>query len=359
MIDERKLEHIRVCLEDEVEARVSTGFPDVRLLHEALPGIDRSDVETGTEFLGHELSMPVVIAGMTGGHERAREINASLAEAAQRAGVAVGVGSQRAALEDRDLEHTYSVVAERAPDALKIANVGGPQLVRGYGVEEAERAVEMVDAGALAVHLNFTQEAVQLEGETEAEGLLERLGEICSGLSVPVVVKETGAGVSGGTARRLSEAGVSAIDVSGLGGTSWSAVEMHRSERKGDTEGVRLGNEFREWGIPTVQSVVECSPVDADLMASGGVRGGLDVAKTLALGADVAGAALPFLAPATEGADEVEATLRSWGEGLRAAMFLTGSGDIDELGTAPLTITGRSAQLLEQRGYSLKNFARR
>lgn len=359
MIDERKLEHIEVCLNESVEAEVTTGFEDVRLQHEAVPEVDRSDVELSTEFLGRRLDVPLVIAAMTGGHDSATEINRNLAEAAERVGVAIGVGSQRAAIEDPDLAYTYSVVSDAAPTAPKIANLGGPQLVTGYGSEEAREAVEMVDAAALAIHLNFTQEAVQPEGDTEAEGLLDRLSEICDALDVPVVAKETGAGVSRETAERLVDAGVAAIDVSGLGGTSWSAVELHRADGQGDDESADHGRTFREWGIPTAQSVAECAGVEAGLMASGGVRSGLDTAKAVALGADVAGAALPFLAPATKDADAVEKRLKVWGEELRTALFLTGSRTIDEMKRTPLTITGKTAKTLEQRGVSPETYARR
>ncbi|MBS1263511.1 MAG: Isopentenyl-diphosphate delta-isomerase [Methanonatronarchaeales archaeon] len=359
MIDERKLEHIEICLRDEVEARASTGFEDVRLVHEALPELDMSDVDPSWSFLNHELSMPLVIAAMTGGHERAEAINRNLARAAQSVGVALGIGSQRAGLEETDLVSTYSVVREEAPDVLRIANVGGAQLAEDYGIDEAERAVDMIGAGGLAVHLNFTQEAVQPEGDTAAAGLLEGLEELCSGLSVPVLVKETGAGISRETAGRLVEAGVEAIDVSGLGGTSWSAVELHRVRGRDEETGTHLGEVFREWGIPTVQSIVECSGSGAEVMASGGVRSGLDAAKSLALGSDVAGAALPFLGPASRGGEDVERTLQRWGSGLRAAMFLTGSGDVDELKSAPLTVTGKTARALEQRGFEIEMLSRR
>lgn len=359
MIDERKLEHIEVCLEESVEAERTTGFPDVRLIHEALPEIDESDISLSTNFLGARLDVPLVIAAMTGGHESATEINRNLARAAERVGVAIGVGSQRAAIENPDLGHTYSVVAEEAPSVLKIANVGGPQLVRGYGVDEAREAVDMVDAGALAVHLNYLQEAVQPEGETEAEGLLDTIATISAELKVPVIAKETGAGISFETAQKLVEAGVEAIDVSGLGGTSWSAVEYHRAERRNDRRGERVGRTFREWGIPTAQSVVECAATSAEIMASGGVRSGLDAAKSIALGADVAGAALPFLGPAARSADDVERRLRMWSAELRTAMFLTGNGDTDELKNSPLTITGKTATALEQRGFAPQKFSRR
>jgi len=359
MIDERKLDHIRVCLDDEVEAVAGTGFRDVLMVHEALPELDMSRVGLGTEFLGHELSAPIVIAGMTGGHDEAKEINRNLAVAAQETGVALGIGSQRAALEDPDLAHTYSVVADEAPDVLRIGNLGGSQLVRGYGVEEAAEAVEMIDAGALAVHLNFMQEAVQPEGETDARGLLDEIESLCSELSVPVVVKETGAGVSMETAERLVEAGVEAIDVSGLGGTSWSAVELHRAEESDDASAVELGTVFSEWGIPTVQSIVECSGRGVEVMASGGVRSGLDAAKSLALGADVAGAALPFLSPANEGVEETKEVLELWMEEMRVATFLTGRGDVEDLKNARLTITGKTSEALVSRGFSPEKFSRR
>ncbi len=338
---QRKLDHIRICLEEDVESRVGSGFEDITLIHRALPEIDFSKIDTNVEFLGKKLKYPIVIAAMTGGHEEAYEINKNLAIAAQKLGIAIGVGSQRAAIEDEKLAYTYSVVREQAPDAFVIANLGVVQFCKGYGVKEAEKAIEMVEADALALHLNALQEAVQKEGDLNFEGCLKAIEKLSSELSVPVIVKETGAGIAREEAKKIAEAGASAIDVGGLGGTSFSAVESYRQGNHAET--------FWDWGIPTAISVMECSSLSIPIIATGGIRSGIDCAKAIALGASLCGIALPLLKPATKSAKAVEEKLIQIVGELKTAMFLTGSADLNALKKAELVITGKTREWIQQR----------
>jgi len=350
----RKLDHIRICLDKEVEGRWRP-FDDLALIHRALPGIDADEVDTGCRFLGKDLSFPFMITGMTGGHPDTKEINVNLALAAQEVGVAMGVGSQRAALESPEVEETFSAVREAAPKIPIIGNIGAVQLMR-EGPEVIDLLAEMIDADAIAVHLNFLQESVQPEGETEARGAIEAIRSAADG-KVPIIAKETGAGIAGEDARALMEAGVKIIDVAGLGGTSWSGVEAYRAEERGDVESAKMGRLFWDWGVPTPVSVVECASLGAEVISSGGVRSGIDVAKSIALGASLAGAALPFLAPATEGASEVADALRIYERALRTAMFLSASRDLSALGLARIVFSGRTREILEERGFDTKKFS--
>ncbi len=230
----RKVDHIRICLDDKAQARkVTAGFEDIQLVHRALPETDKAKINLSTSFLGKKLSAPIIVGAMTGGTKEAIEINTSIAQAVEKLGLGMGVGSQRAAIEDQTLEKTYRVAREKAPHAFLIANVGGVQLVHGYGVKEVKRIVEMIDADAVAVHLNALQEAVQPEGQTNFKGVLAKIAEIAAALDQPIIVKETGAGISAEDAKALENAGVKAIDIGGVGGTSFAAVEYYRSTPKG------------------------------------------------------------------------------------------------------------------------------
>src|SRR6056297_1174521 len=258
---DRKDDHIRIIEEEDVETS-GTGFADVELVHEALPEIHRDEIDQSVTLFGHELSAPIVIESMTGGHPNTTKLNRNLAAAAQETGIAMGVGSQRAGLEldDEDLLESYTVVRDVAPDAVLYGNIGAAQLDE-YGVAEVERAVEMIDADAMAIHLNFLQEAVQPEGDVDARGCLEAIERIADGLSVPVVVKETGNGISGQTAERLTDAGVDAIDVAGRGGTTWSGIEAYRARAVGADRQAAVGERFRRWGLPTAVSTIEAADV--------------------------------------------------------------------------------------------------
>lgn len=349
----RKMDHIRICLEKPVET-IPRPFDDLMLIHRALPEISDSEIDMSCRFLGRRINAPLMITGMTGGHPEAREINLNLAAAAQEMGVAIGLGSQRAALEDPKQVETFSMVREVAPDVPIVGNIGAAQL-RDFGSGVLDRLAEMIEADAMAVHLNFLQESVQPEGDRDASGVLEAIASARS--SVPVIVKETGAGISGEVASELLKVGVKIVDVSGVGGTSWSAVEALRAEEVGDIESHHMGNIFKSWGIPTPVSVVECVSAGAEVISSGGIRDGIDVAKSLALGASMAGMALPMLAPANRSPVEVARTLKGCIRALRMSMFLTGCRDLSKLRSARVVILGRTREILEQRGFDTKRFS--
>jgi len=328
----RKVDHIRIVLGEDVAAKgVASGFAAYRLPHRALPELDLAEVDTRTSFLGKPVSAPLLISSMTGGAAVAEKINLALAEAAEQLGLAMGVGSQRAAVADGRLASTYQVrrVAPRIP---LLANLGAVQLNYGFGVDQCRRAVEMIEADALILHLNPLQEAVQPEGNTNFKGLLGKIEQVCRELEVPVVVKEVGNGIGAADARRLAECGVRAIDVAGAGGTSWSEVERFR---QGDEQGRRVAGAFADWGLPTTECIraVRAALPDMTIVGSGGVRSGVDVAKAIALGADMAGTAKPALASAVDerGTAAVVEGLSAFLRELRVAMFCAGCATIADL----------------------------
>jgi isopentenyl-diphosphate delta-isomerase len=350
----RKLDHIRICLEEKVEGSCRP-FDDLSFVHRALPEIDSGSIDTSCSFLGKRLNAPIIICAMTGGHPEAKEININLARAAEEVGVAIGVGSERAALEDPASVDSFSAVRDAAPTIPVIGNIGAVELVR-EGPRVIDRVAQIIDADAVAVHLNFLQESVQPEGERDASGVLDAL-RAASAEKMPVIVKETGAGISGKDARDIVDAGVSIIDVSGTGGTSWSAVEGYRGRTAGNAESALMGDLFWSWGIPTPVSVIEASAAGAMVISSGGVRSGLDVSKSIALGAFMAGVALPLLKPATIGWQDVAEVLDSYIRALKISMFLTGCTDLSMLSRAGILITGKTREILELRGYDPRPFA--
>ncbi len=360
-IEERKSDHLKISLKKDVQAKqVSPGFEDIYFVHRALTEIEREEIDLSTVVLDHRFSAPLIVGAMTGGTPEAARVNRAIAGAVEELGLGMGVGSQRAALEDAKLENTFAITRKEAPNAFLIANIGAPQLVRGYGVEEAQKAVEMMDANALAIHLNPLQETVQLEGETNYRGILKEIGKIAKEIHVPVIVKETGAGIAAEVAKLLEVVGVSCIDVAGAGGTSWAAVEYHRAKRDGDELRQRLGKTFWDWGIPTVTSLIEVTQsVDLPVIASGGVRSGLQVAKGLALGASLASMSLPILPPAIKGKREVRKRLQTVLEELRNTMFLVGADSLPKIRRAPLVVTGKTAEWLRMRGFRPETYARR
>jgi len=335
MHNQRKSEHLRILLEEDVRFRnLTTGLERYHFIHQALPEISRDHIDLSATLLGKHLSAPLIVSSMTGGTEEAETINKNLALAAQIHGLGMGVGSQRAALEEPNLSHTYQV-RDVAPDILLLANLGAVQLNYGYGVEHCQRAVEMIEADGLILHLNPLQEALQPEGNTDFSGLLAKIEKVCRELSVPVIVKEVGWGISEQVARRLADCGVAAIDVAGAGGTSWSEVEMHRA----DSETLRrIAAAFADWGIPTAESIqmVRRAAPEVTLIASGGIRTGVEAAKSIALGADAAALATPFLKPATVSPEAVGEKIGKILEELRTAMFCVGARNLQELKGVPL-----------------------
>lgn len=346
----RKLDHLRICLEEKIESG-RTGFDDIRLVHQAIPSSDMDTLDLSTDFLGHHVGSPLFISAMTGGHPETKEVNRILAQAAQKYQLGIGVGSQRAAIENPSLADTFSIVRETAPDAFVVGNLGIVQL-KEHGIAWAETAVEMIEADALAIHLNFLQEAIQPEGDHNATGCLDALSEVCSGLSVPVIVKETGCGISEETARLCFHAGVSCVDVGGYGGSSWAAIESFRAmngEAGGDRRLSDLGLLFREWGIPTAVSVSEVVRSGGPVIASGGIRTGIDIAKALALGAQLGGMALPLLKPACNGINALSEKIEMVEQELRIALFLTGHTRVSELANTRWYGTGPVSHLIQRK----------
>lgn len=335
-ISERKQDHLDIVLRQDVNARgIRTGFERFFFEHVALPELLLPEIDLSCQFLGKRLQAPLLISSMTGGTDTARELNLYLAAAAQELGIAMGVGSQRAALEHPELAQTYQV-RPVAPDILLLANLGAVQLNYGYGLEQARRAVEMIEADALILHLNPLQEAVQPEGDPDWRNLYRRIEQLVNQLPVPVLVKEVGNGLSAQVARRLAECGVAALDVAGAGGTSWSEVEAHRQT---DPLQKRIAHSFRDWGIPTALALLEIRRFlpNLPLVASGGIRTGIDAAKAIRLGADVVGMAAPALHAVSRGrAQAVEDSFRAVIEELRIAAFCTGSANLAQLRQAAL-----------------------
>jgi isopentenyl-diphosphate delta-isomerase len=330
----RKSNHIRINLEEDVESTLSSGFEKLSFVHNAVPELNLFDVSCETSFFGRRLSTPLLISSMTGGSQDAKPINRILAEAAQLRGLAMGLGSQRAAIENPDWVDSFQV-RKVAPDILLFANIGAVQLNYGYGITECKQAVEMCEADALVLHLNPLQEALQPEGDVNFKDLLSKIEIICQQLSVPVIAKEVGWGISAGAAKRLVEAGVSAIDIAGAGGTSWSQVEHHRAA---DHKKAEVALSFRNWGIPTSSGIVQVRETlpTTPIIASGGIRDGLDIAKAIALGADLGGLAGPFLRSAAESLEAVLDLIDILHSELRICMFATGCANIAELRQAEL-----------------------
>ncbi len=329
-IDQRKAEHITINLEQDVNSGLTNGLERYRFVHEALPELDLEAVDTTLILFGKKLLAPILISSMTGGTEEAKTINRHLAEAAQSVGVAMGVGSQRVALENSSLTETFSIVRKMAPDILLFANLGAVQLNYGYNLDQCRRAVDMLQADALCLHLNPLQEAVQAGGNTDFSGLANKIEKVCNKIEVPVIVKEVGWGISKRTAQILADCGVSAIDVAGAGGTSWSQVEMHRAA---DEFTRQLAATFIGWGTPTAESIlnVKITVPGMTIFASGGLKDGLDIAKCLALGATLGGMAGQFLKAAVVSTDKAVQILKLTMRQIQVSMFAAGVGEIGKM----------------------------
>ena len=355
-VERRKGEHLRVVTGEDVTSRRPPGWDDVHLVHQALPATDLEEIDLGVDFLGRRLRVPLVIAGMTGGHPAALEVNRVLARAAEKHGLAMGVGSQRAALRNPALAYTYRVAREEAPGAFLIGNLGVPQLIpqgssAQAGVDHLLAAIEMIRADALALHLNYLEETVQPEGDRQAAGIRDAIARAVSVITLPVIAKETGAGISRQVALALRDLGCSAIDVGGAGGTSFAAVEAIRADAVDDHRGRRLGVTFRDWGVPTAVSILAARAAGLPIIATGGVRSGLDAAKALALGATLVGVAGPLLKAGLEGEAAVGEWIELFCEELRAAVFLTGGRSVADLAHADRVVLGELAQWVDQLGY--------
>lgn len=321
---DRKAEHIELALQDRMQVHGSY-FDEYSFEHEALPEIDLADVDLEVGFLGRKLAAPLLISCMTGGTEEATRINRHLAVAAEEAGIAIGIGSQRKAIEDPSLSESFRI-RSLAPSVPILANLGAVQLNYGFGIEECRAAVEMIEADALVFHLNPLQEALQPEGQGDFTGLIVKMSEIAARLEVPVIVKEIGCGISAATARALSEVGITTIDTAGVGGTSWARIEAQRAR---DPE---IGELFADWGIPTPESIRQLRQIPGlTIIGSGGVRNGIEAAKAIALGADLVGMAQPFLMAADESPEAAVEKAGRVARELKVTMFCVGARSVSEL----------------------------
>ncbi|MDR3290560.1 MAG: type 2 isopentenyl-diphosphate Delta-isomerase [Methanobrevibacter sp.] len=349
MISDRKLEHLSICEHFDVQYKnKKTGFNDVEFIHNSLPEIDMEKINLSTKKFGKKLDLPLFITAITGGHPKAASINKALAIAAETEKIGLGLGSQRSAIENPELEYTYNIARENAPSTILVGNIGASQ------VNYSMQAIEILDADILAIHLNPLQEAIQIEGDVDSIGIINSIGEIVDNVNVPVMVKETGAGISAENAKLLESKNINFIDLAGAGGTSWAGVETYRLKDK------YLGELFWDWGIPTAISTVEVSnSVNIPVISSGGIRSGLDAAKAIALGADAVGMALPFLKKACISTDAIINFIQNFKKSLKLAMFLVGASNIEELKTSNLIIKGETHSWLNERGFNTKKYTRR
>jgi isopentenyl-diphosphate delta-isomerase len=350
----RKVEHVELAASAEVGSAADAGWGDVRLVPTALPEQSLGDVDLTTEFLGRPLAAPIAIASMTGGHADLAPLNLALGEAAEQLGLVVGVGSQRAALADPTLAPSFAAIRKNAPTTVVLANVGAAQLIEqsgspALGAEQVRAAIDMVRADGLAVHLNVVQESIQTEGDRITGPFLPAIEALVGSCGVPIIVKETGSGMTGDDARRLADVGVAAIDVGGAGGTSFVDIEGARAERAGDERGARLGSTFSGWGVPTAAAILETRTAALPVIATGGVRTGLDAAKALALGASLVGVGRLAIVAALEGVDRLVAQLRVLIDELRLALLLNGARTPGDLARTAPVLTGDTLAWAQQR----------
>jgi isopentenyl-diphosphate delta-isomerase len=351
VIKKRKKEGIDIPLQQNVQAKTTSTYLEyIRLVHNALPEMDYDDIDTSMTFLRKRFSAPIIIDSMTGGTDEATVINGRLGQLAEKYGFGMGLGSQRAGLKSEELAATYSIARKNAPNAFLIANIGGAQLSEGLTVDEAKRIVKMIGANALVVHLNPLQELVQPEGEPRYKGVLAHISELAKAIDVPLIVKEVGAGISKEVAIKLEMANVSAINIAGAGGTSWAGVEKLRAESLKDDLKKHLGEMFWDWGIPTASSLLEVRhAVKLPLIASGGLRNGLEIAKCVALGASMAAMAYPFLQTAAQSRESLFAFADTILAELKSTMFLVGARNIAALASSRYILTGMLAHEVSSR----------
>jgi isopentenyl-diphosphate Delta-isomerase len=365
-VRQRKIEHVNVALGQDVSAPQRANWQDIQFVHQALPEVDLDAIDTSVTFLGHTLRYPIFVSSLTGGHPDVTTINRNLARAAEEYGLALGVGSQRAGIVNPDVASSYAVTREMAPNAFLIANIGAPQLIpqmrhEAFTLEQVQHAIAMIGANALAIHMNSLQEATQPEGDRRAVGEAAALKMLTKQVSVPVIAKETGAGVCREQALLLRACGVAAIDVGGAGGSSMAALEAARAQARNDTQMLNIGMLYRDWGIATPIAVVEARTAHLPLIATGGVRSGLDVARALALGATIVGMGFPFLKAASESYEKVCELLEGIVAQLEVAMQLSGAANIEQLQATDVVVTGETREWLMLRGFEddLKGMAQR
>ncbi len=348
--EDRKLEHIEICLNKNVQfAEKSAGFDEIELIHQSIPEMDLNEIDPTAEFLGMRFDYPILINAITGGHPQSAKINKALGQIASEFNIPMAVGSQRAALENNELINTYKIAREAADNVTRkiflIGNIGAAQLIKkseddNYAVNIIKECIEMITADALAIHLNPLQEALQKEGDLNYKGLLNKLAKIVKQIKVPIIIKETGNGLSWEVLKALKDIGIKNVDISGAGGTSWAAIESYRHEE--NTIPALIAKNFRDWGIPTVISTLMAVKLGFNVIASGGVRSGIDIAKALACGANLVGLALPFLRGAyLENLDLLRAQLMMYTKELRTTMFITKAANIVELKSVKKIYFGR------------------
>ena len=359
-IEKRKLRHIRVSLEKNVDTDITTGFEDIRLIHRALPEIDLDEVSTEATLFGKRFAAPLIISAITGGTSEAGVINKVLAEVAEEKQIGICVGSQRIAIDQPETVPTFSVVREKAPTTFVMGNIGCPQLSLGWGVHEAEKAIDMIEADALAIHMNPLHEVIQVDGNTNYRGVYEKITELKRNLTTPLVMKETGAGIAWEEAVKIQKAGASGLEISGVGGTSWSAVEYHIAKEVGKQEMEYLGGALWNWGVPTAVSLIESTQkTNLSIISSGGIRTGVEVAKSVALGADAGGMAKPFLEKAVQGHEALTEYVDNIINEIKVTMFLVGSRNLDELRKVPVLVMGKTAEWLRLRGFDPMSYSKR
>jgi isopentenyl-diphosphate Delta-isomerase len=355
-VKQRKIEHVNIALGQDISVAQNANWNDVHFVHQALPEVNLDEIDTSVSFLGHTLRYPLFISSLTGGHDDVTSINRNLARAAEHYGLALGVGSQRAGIVNPDVVNSYAITREHAPKTFLIANIGAPQLIAQarhapFTIVQVEHAVTMIRANALAVHMNSLQEATQPEGDRRTLGESAALKTLTEKVSVPVIAKETGAGVCREQALLLRSCGVAAIDVGGAGGSSMPALEAERSKARGDERTHTIGLLFRDWGIATPVSIVEAKVARLPLISTGGVRTGLDMARALALGATLVGIGFPFLKAASQSYDAVCELLETIVAELKVAMQLSGAGSIEQLQQSDIVVTGETCNWLTMRGF--------
>lgn len=351
IIKQRKREGIEIPLNKDVQAKTTSTYLEyVKLIHNALPELDYDEIDISTNFLKRKFSAPLIIDSMTGGAPEAARINGRLGELAEKYGFAMGLGSQRAGLESKQLAETYSIARKNAPSAFLIANIGGAQLAKGLTIDNIKKIIDMIQADALVIHLNPLQELIQPEGEPKYKGVFSKISEISGDLDVPVIVKEVGAGISKEVAVKLEVAGVSAINVAGAGGTSWAGVEKLRAEASNNDLKTHLGEIFWDWGIPTAASLIEVKKtVKVPIIASGGLRNGMEMAKCIVLGASMCAMAYPFLLKAAESKEQLFNFADTVIAELKSTMFLIGAMNLSVLKSSRYILTGPLADQVSNR----------